>query len=146
MVFPDLTGLSFSALILGYEEASAGARRSVLILATHGRTAPDAPVSDLADRGPHRPDDEIAMGTLRTAREISIRVPEELAVTGWDDIPAARHLAPTLTTVRKPMAELGTQAALLFAVQVDNRRTDPRHEVLATELVGRSNCGCVHPT
>jgi hypothetical protein len=60
-------------------------------------------VAHLLDHG------EIAKGTLRAAQELSNRLPEELAVTGWDDIPDADDCP-------QAMAELGTQAALLFAV------------------------------
>src|ERR671910_2935339 len=50
IVFPDLAGPYYSAVILGYEEASAAEGRSVLILATHGRAASTTLVFDLADR------------------------------------------------------------------------------------------------
>jgi DNA-binding LacI/PurR family transcriptional regulator len=86
------------------------------------------------------------MGALRAARELGLAVPDDLAVTGWDDIPAAAHLAPPLTTVRQPMVELGRRAAVLLTERIERTRTDPRHEVLPTELVVRSSCGCVHPT
>lgn len=268
IVFPDLTGPYYSAVILGYEEASAAQGRSVLILATHGRSASEPQVLDLADRvdglvitgrtvadsvvdelgrrgvpvvllarpgtgmadsirasntpaatelvghlighghrriafvgdpdassdaaerwagfvaahraaglepafrphpsayreedgrdaarellaGEDRPEaivaanDEIAMGVLGAAREIGLRVPADLAVTGWDDISAAAHLAPALTTVRQPMVELGRRAAVLLTERMTTNRTDPRHEVLPAELVVRSSCGCMHPT
>jgi LacI family transcriptional regulator len=86
--------------------------------------------------------DEIAMGVLEAARVARISVPTDLAVTGWDDIPAARHLTPPLTTVRQPMTELGRRAALLLRDRITTRRAEPRHEVLPTELVVRSSCGC----
>ncbi len=86
--------------------------------------------------------DEIAMGVLGSARDAGICVPDDLVVTGWDDIPVAGHLAPTLTTVRQPMVELGRRAATLLHERLTGMRTIPRHEVLPTELVVRSSCGC----
>lgn len=264
IVFPDLSGPYYSAVILGYEEASAAEGQSVLILATHGRAASAGQVLDLADRvdgvvlfgrtvddavvealerrrvpvvllarptagsadsvraesrstaraltthlfehgatrvaflgDPHaspdaaerwrgftdahrtqrrrswrpavacgfreadgraaaielltggdRPEaivcanDEIAMGVLVAARAAGMTVPDDLAVTGWDDIPAARHLAPPLTTVRQPMTDLGRRAAELLRDRITTHRTEPLHEVLPTELVVRSSCGC----
>jgi LacI family transcriptional regulator len=264
IVFPDLSGPYYSAVILGYEEASAADGRSVLILGTHrrgnveeqtlaladrvdgivvmGQTVGDAMVAELAARGlptvvlarppigdadsirtesrssarglvahllghGHRSiaflgdpsassdaaerwrgfrdalrdggmpgpseavrcgyreadgrdaarrilagrarptaivaaNDEIAIGVLDAARALRISVPDELALTGWDDIPAARHLAPSLTTVRQPMEELGRRAAGLLHERLTGTRTVPRHEVLPTELVVRSSCGC----
>lgn len=268
IVFPDLIGPYYSAVILGYEEQSAEQGRSVLILATHGRRASEEQVVDLSGRvdglvltgqtvadpvveelgargvpvvllarpgiahadsvrtesresatalvrhllghgyrriafvgdpasspdaaerwdgfrrahraaglRPSHPpqrsgyrerdgheaartllasrlrpeaivgaNDEIAMGVLRAAREQGVAVPRDLAVTGWDDAPAAAHVAPALTTVRQPMVELGRRAAVLLTERIDRIRTDPRHEVLPTELVVRSSCGCVRPT
>jgi LacI family transcriptional regulator len=267
IVFPDLSGPYFSAVILGYEEASAAEGRSVLILATHrrpdaaaqvreladrtdgvvvlGRTVDDEVVADLTRQGmpvvmlarpaagtadsvraesrasaaalsahvfahnrqrvvfvgdpaaspdaaerfdgfidahraagrppwmsavdcgyreadgeaaaaellmrDERPDaivcanDEIAMGVIAAARARGIRVPDDLAVTGWDDVPAARHLAPPLTTVRQPMYELGRRAAEMLRDRIIGRRSEPLHELLATELVIRSSCGCSPP-
>ena len=83
--------------------------------------------------------DELALGVLERARDAGIDVPRELAITGWDDIMAARWAG--LTTVRQPMRELGAFAARIL----DRRITDPagkrRHEVLRTELVVRTSCG-----
>jgi LacI family transcriptional regulator len=90
--------------------------------------------------------DEIAMGVLEAARATGLTVPTDLAVTGWDDIPAARHLAPPLTTVRQPMFDLGRRAAELLRDRITSHRTEPLHEVLPTELVVRSSCGCSYDT
>lgn len=90
--------------------------------------------------------DEIAMGVLEAARAARISIPDDLAVTGWDDIPAAGHLAPPLTTVRQPMLDLGRRAAELLRDRISTHRSEPRHELLPTELVIRSSCGCMPPT
>jgi DNA-binding LacI/PurR family transcriptional regulator len=86
------------------------------------------------------------MGTLGAARAAALTVPDDLAVTGWDDIPAARHLAPPLTTVRQPMLDLGRRAAELLRDRITTHRTEPLHDVLPSELVVRSSCGCSHDT
>ena len=65
------------------------------------------------------------MGVLEAARAARITIPDDLAVTGWDDIPAARHLAPPLTTVRQPMLELGRRAAELLRDRITTHRTEP---------------------
>jgi LacI family transcriptional regulator len=85
--------------------------------------------------------DEIALGARRAARETSVAVPGDLAVTGWDDIPAASLVTPTLTTVRQPMRELGAMAATLLAERIAGRQT-PRHVLLPTSPVYRASCGC----
>ncbi|MGH2379893.1 MAG: LacI family DNA-binding transcriptional regulator [Candidatus Limnocylindria bacterium] len=116
------------------------------------RTADAALAATAVLSPPDRPDavfcanDEIAMGVLEAARIARIAIPDDLAVTGWDDIPAARHLAPPLTTVRQPMLDLGRRAAELLRDRISTHRSEPRHELLPTEMVIRSSCGCTPPT
>lgn len=86
-------------------------------------------------------DDEVALGALLAAEELGLEVPGDVAVTGWDDIMAARHARPALTTVRQPMRELGARAARALDELITGVRDAPRHLVLTTELVVRSSCG-----
>jgi LacI family transcriptional regulator len=85
--------------------------------------------------------DEIALGALLAAEEAGRRVPEDVAVTGWDDVMSARHSRPALTTVRQPMRELGARAARALDRRINAARAAPRHEVLPTDLVVRKSCG-----
>jgi LacI family transcriptional regulator len=91
--------------------------------------------------------DEIAMGAYAAAAEAGVEVSKELAVTGWDDIPVARLLAPPLTTVRQPLAELGALAAQLLQDRVKDRLEgaggEPVTALLPTEVVLRASCGCL---
>ncbi|MFG1707761.1 LacI family DNA-binding transcriptional regulator [Nonomuraea sp. M3C6] len=89
-------------------------------------------------------DDEVALGALLAAEELGLDVPGDVAVTGWDDIMAARHARPALTTVRQPMRELGARAARALDELITGARATPRHLILSTELVVRSSCG-YHP-
>ena len=83
--------------------------------------------------------DELALGLMAGLRARRIDVPGDVAVTGWDDVMAARYAG--LTTVRQPMRELGASAARLLDERITGSRTEPRHEVLPTELVIRTSCG-----
>jgi LacI family transcriptional regulator len=80
---------------------------------------------------------------LTAARERGLDVPGDLAVTGWDDLLAARFAG--LTTVRQPMRELGATAAQRLHERIVESEqagpSAPRHEVLATQLVVRDSCG-----
>lgn len=89
-------------------------------------------------------DDQVALGTLAAAEELGLDVPGDLAVTGWDDIMAARHARPALTTVRQPMRELGARAARALDELITGVRVTPRRQTLATELIVRTSCG-EHP-
>jgi LacI family transcriptional regulator len=86
--------------------------------------------------------DEIAIGAIRAARELGLHVPDQLVITGWDDIPVAALVSPALTTVRQPMNELGSTAAVLLAERISAGRREPRHVLLPTSLVIRASCGC----
>jgi LacI family transcriptional regulator len=81
--------------------------------------------------------DELALGLLDALRAAGVDVPGKVLVTGWDDVMAARYAG--LTTVRQPMRELGAMAARLLDELITGSRTEPRHEVLPTELVVRTS-------
>jgi LacI family transcriptional regulator len=86
--------------------------------------------------------DYMAIGALGGLQDAGVRVPEELAVAGFDDIPMARYLTPPLTTVHVDMLELGQQAVHLLLDGVrDGRPAEGEHRVLPSTLVVRSSCG-----
>ncbi len=85
--------------------------------------------------------DEIALGAVTAAEELGLAVPDDLAVTGGDDVMAARYSRPGLTTVRQPMRELGSWAARRLHERLAGDLNAPRHEVLPTQLVRRASCG-----
>jgi LacI family transcriptional regulator len=79
--------------------------------------------------------DNMAIGALQTLRSAGLRIPKDVAVAGFDDIPLAQHLG--LTTVRVRIAELGERAlARLFAAMA--KRDDGGDELHVPELVVRS--------
>ncbi len=86
--------------------------------------------------------DAMAIGALSALREAGVRVPQEMAVAGFDDIPMARYMHPPLSTVRVDIAALGERATdrLLEAV-TSRRRHKKRQEVLPVTLVIRESCG-----
>jgi LacI family transcriptional regulator len=88
--------------------------------------------------------DERALATLMAAEELGLRVPDDVAVTGWDDIVAARHARPALTTVRQPMRELGAWAARALDERIRGLRTTTVKQLLPTRLVVRASCGHHH--
>ncbi|GAA4866328.1 LacI family DNA-binding transcriptional regulator [Saccharopolyspora cebuensis] len=80
--------------------------------------------------------DDMAIGALAVLRERGVPVPERMSVAGFDDVAVAEHLAPALTTVRLPMAELGEQA-LLMALKPKSAR--PRRRATPHRLVVRGS-------
>ncbi len=86
--------------------------------------------------------DATAIGVLSALHDHGVRVPAEMAVAGFDDIPTARYVTPSLTTVRVDISGLGTRAAdrLLQAMGTRNGRGHACEVVPAT-LVIRRSCG-----
>lgn len=84
--------------------------------------------------------DLIAIGVLDVARSTGRRVPEDLAVTGFDDIEAAALVSPPLTTVLNPAAELGHACARLLLDRMTGEYDSvPRRIVIANTLVRRAS-------
>jgi DNA-binding LacI/PurR family transcriptional regulator len=82
--------------------------------------------------------DIIAMGAMRAARRLGVRVPEDLEVIGFDDIPIAAASQPPLSTVHQPIPEKGRVAIRLLIRELDEG--GPRERiVLPTELVLRES-------
>jgi LacI family transcriptional regulator len=86
--------------------------------------------------------DQTALGVMAALREHGVDVPGQVAVTGFDDLPMARHLRTSLTTVRQPIRELGTVAFELLFAMINRERPASRDVVLPTTLVRRESCGC----
>ena len=96
---------------------------------------------------PYAPDaifaasDAMAVGALRALREAGKRVPEDVAITGFDDIPLAARTDPPLTTIRQPIQRMGSLAAENLIDLISDPDAQPRRMILPTELVIRSSCG-----
>jgi len=86
--------------------------------------------------------DQTALGVMSALREHGIAVLGQVAVTGFDDIPLARHLRTPLTTVRQPIREMGRTAFEVLYSMIGGEQPAERDIVLATELVRRESCGC----
>ncbi|MFF0875472.1 LacI family DNA-binding transcriptional regulator [Micromonospora aurantiaca (nom. illeg.)] len=85
--------------------------------------------------------DQIALGVLRALHEAGRRVPDEVSVVGFDDMPDAGYFLPPLTTVRQDFAELGRRSLDLLLAQLDagGDRSAPGRVLLTPELVVRDS-------
>ncbi|HHB89866.1 MAG TPA: LacI family transcriptional regulator [Anaerolineae bacterium] len=86
-------------------------------------------------------DDEAAMGAMEALRRAGKRVPEDVAVVGFDDVSFSRLLNPPLTTVRAPIEAAATEAAQMLFAQIAGVH-HPTAVTFPTELVIRQSCGC----
>ena len=85
--------------------------------------------------------DMVAMGALRALHDRGLRVPEDIALVGFDDITAARFITPTLTTIHVPTFGLGWSAAELIIRIIEQDTPDKTQILLDTKLVIRDSCG-----
>lgn len=85
--------------------------------------------------------DTMATGALLALHESGYQVPEDVAVVGFDDLPASQYTIPPLTTVRQPVYEKGHTAVNLLIDQIDSPGSEPVQKELSPELVVRQSCG-----
>lgn len=86
--------------------------------------------------------DSMAIGLLAAFQEAGVRVPRDVAVAGFDDIPIARFTTPALSTVRVPIAELGSRATRRLLQMISRSNVlAVRHDTLPTTLIVRDSCG-----
>jgi LacI family transcriptional regulator len=80
------------------------------------------------------------MGAMTAIKEAGLRIPEEIAVVGFDDVPLASHTSPSLTTVRQPTLEQGRIAAEFLLSRIETDGPVARQErILDCELIVRES-------
>jgi LacI family transcriptional regulator len=133
----------------GYEQALADAGippdPTLVRPGYYSRDAAHEPARELLTR-PDRPtaifaaNDLSALGTLDLAHELGLRVPEELSIIGFDDIPEAGQVMPPLTTVHQPIQQMGRAAVDLLVTLLEGRVPERTSITLPTSLVRRGTC------
>jgi LacI family transcriptional regulator len=135
-VIDDHPGTVLTGSYSGRFTVHSGGEAAVALLAdagAGGARVPDAIVCA---------NDQMAIGVLRTLTERGIRVPEDIALAGFDDIFPTSLCDPPLTTVHQPMRMIGERACDRLIERIGAPSLRPRVELLPTELVLRSSCGC----
>lgn len=112
--------------------SAAGGAKVVETLLEAGRKLPRAIVCA---------NDQTALGVMHALARRRVNVPGDVAVTGFDDVPVARHLHPPLTTIRQPMQEMGKTAFDVLYSRISAGHGEP-DVVLPVQLVIRESCGC----
>jgi DNA-binding LacI/PurR family transcriptional regulator len=88
-------------------------------------------------------DDDSAMGALTALQHAGKRVPEDVAVVGFDDIYISQYVSPPLTTIHAPIEQAGFIAAQQLIHLIQKENVDPL-VLLPTELIIRRSCGCTY--
>ena len=85
--------------------------------------------------------DYIALDVMQAAKAIHMRIPEDLAVVGFDDQEFAAHVHPPLTTIVQQFIEIGSRAGTLLISRIEGNSGPPKHIELPTNLIIRESCG-----
>jgi len=83
--------------------------------------------------------DLMAIATIDAARDVGLRVPQDLSVIGFDDVPEAVAATPPLTTVAQPIQQMGAEAVALLVRLIAGAEVDTDHVRLPTRLVERGS-------
>ena len=84
--------------------------------------------------------DVSAFGVVDAVRNRDLKIPHDISIIGFDDIPEAAAMRPALTTVRQPLVEMGRAATQLLLEYIENPDLHMRQVILETELIIRESC------
>jgi DNA-binding LacI/PurR family transcriptional regulator len=87
--------------------------------------------------------DQMALGLLRALHEAGRRIPGDISVVGFDDIPEAAYFTPPLTTVRQNFNEMGRRSLLRLLEQIESGVREPQRETVPPELIVRASTAAV---
>lgn len=87
--------------------------------------------------------DLMALGAVQAIQSAGLRVPDDIAVVGFDDFPAASTANPPLTTVRQPVEQTGSIAVRTLIDNIGTDDAEPRRTILPVELIIRRSCGAL---
>lgn len=83
--------------------------------------------------------DYMAAAVLKVASQMSLRVPEQLSIAGFDNAPIARHIWPGLTTIAQPVEDMTYRAVCLLIGQINNTQPDDLEEIFEAKLIERES-------
>lgn len=85
--------------------------------------------------------DDMALGAMKAIKEQGLRIPQDIALVGFDNNPVTAEVDPPLTTVSQPIAEMGHLAVKMLCKIITKKEETPVKMLLKTELVIRESCG-----
>ncbi|RZU31217.1 LacI family DNA-binding transcriptional regulator [Blastococcus saxobsidens] len=132
----DRAGLPFDPdlVVPGNFDYASGARAADVLLSSS-----DPPTAVVAAN------DQMALGVYEGARRRGVRVPDDVSVVGFDDLPQARWSSPPLTTVHQPLAEMGMMAARTVLRMVEGEAIESPRVELSTRLIVRDSTAPARP-
>lgn len=107
-----------------------GGRAAMMKLLAH----PDRPTAIFVSG------DEMAVGAIKAAKELGVRIPEDISIIGFDDIALAKHLEPSLTTIMQDKDLIGRRAATLLLNEINGLPVGNRTNIVPVQLIKRNSC------
>jgi len=86
--------------------------------------------------------DALALGAMAAIQDAGLRVPEDVAIFGFDGLTEGADIQPPLSTITQPVAELGREAVRMLLALIEQPDHAPRQHFLPTQLTLRRSCGC----
>jgi len=86
-----------------------------------------------------------AFGAMDAARERGLRIPDDISIIGFDDVPQASFVYPKLTTIRQPLEQMGKVAVKMLLEQIEDQSRPLQRITLATQLIIRDSCAVYSP-
>lgn len=121
------------ALVIESDFTESGGHRAMRTLLSRGKGHIDAVFAG---------SDLMALGALRAIQDAGPRVPGDIALLGFDDIPRCCQVSPTLSSVFQPVSKLGFEAVDILIRLIEQPERAPIQRLLPTHLVTRESCGC----
>jgi len=85
--------------------------------------------------------DVMAMGAMRAINEAGMKIPDDIALVGFDDLPLSSYSSVQLTTVRQPVVQSGIRVVETLIDMIENGNEKPIHTIMDTDLIIRNSCG-----
>ncbi|HVU13433.1 MAG TPA: LacI family DNA-binding transcriptional regulator [Phototrophicaceae bacterium] len=127
-----------------FEQTGVGVDETLVAHGNYDESSGYTAMTTLIERGTDAvfcASDTMALGALRALLEAHLRVPEDVALVGFDDMPFAATSHPPLTTVHQPIDELGRTATNLLISLIEGAPIQTHHLVLTAHLIIRHTCG-----
>ena len=131
-------GLERNGLVFEPSLVSSGeSRRDAAAVATKQLLDLDAPPTAFISGN-----NAMTIGVMEALKERGLRVPDDIALVGFDDFEWAEFFSPRLTVIAQPLGELGAQAVELLLTRLEDPTLEPREVRLPATFVHRDSCGC----
>jgi LacI family transcriptional regulator len=84
----------------------------------------------------------IALMTMLEARKLSLRIPQDLGLFAFDDVPWMDFVDPSVSTTRQPVQQMAEKACEILFAKIQGKHDDPENVVIESEIILRKSCGC----